>query len=175
MSFTPTQSGVAKGALAGLLITAVAFFWPLIPHVGTATDERLSIWLACALLTAFWVLIGVGRLAQHRFRSVKDINAGGLPKNSERAAELQAILQNTLEQAFLAILASGAWLWLGPPDRSGVIIICTALFSFGRLLFFVGYARGASARALGFALTFYPTVALFLATLPHAVVQFVRL
>jgi len=36
------------------------------------------------------------------------------------------------------------------------------LFVFGRILFWRGYARGAPARALGFALTFYPTLAMLL-------------
>lgn len=39
------------------------------------------------------------------------------------------------------------------------------LFSIGRWLFAAGYARGAGARALGFALTFYPTVAALLVAL----------
>jgi len=36
-------------------------------------------------------------------------------------------------------------------------------FSLGRLLFFLGYLRGAAARSLGFTLTFYPTVGLLVA------------
>lgn len=40
-----------------------------------------------------------------------------------------------------------------------LIIALTALFVVGRLLFWIGYADGAKARALGFALTFYPSVA----------------
>ena len=35
------------------------------------------------------------------------------------------------------------------------------LFAIGRMLFIVGYRRGATGRSLGFALTFYPTVLLF--------------
>ena len=42
------------------------------------------------------------------------------------------------------------------------------LFVIGRIAFFAGYARGAPARALGFALTFYPTVLLLLAALVTA-------
>ncbi len=35
------------------------------------------------------------------------------------------------------------------------------LFCIGRALFWAGYGRGAGGRALGFALTFYPTIAAF--------------
>ena len=38
----------------------------------------------------------------------------------------------------------------------------SALFLLGRILFFVRYESGAAARSFGFAVTFYPTVALTL-------------
>jgi hypothetical protein len=40
----------------------------------------------------------------------------------------------------------------------------TGLFSAGRLLFWMGYQHGAPRRALGFGLTFYPTIAALLIT-----------
>jgi uncharacterized membrane protein YecN with MAPEG domain len=38
------------------------------------------------------------------------------------------------------------------------------MFFIGRLAFFAGYAKGAPARAFGFAFTFYPTILLTIGT-----------
>jgi uncharacterized membrane protein YecN with MAPEG domain len=43
------------------------------------------------------------------------------------------------------------------------------VFFVGRILFWRGYARGAPARALGFALTFYPSVAMILLILGRSI------
>jgi uncharacterized membrane protein YecN with MAPEG domain len=47
------------------------------------------------------------------------------------------------------------------------------LFFLGRVLFWQGYVRGAPARALGFALTFYPTVAMLVVAVGHLVLGLV--
>lgn len=78
---------------------------------------------------------------------------------------LQALLQNTLEQVLLAVLAHGAFAVLAPAEWLGLIPTFTVLFVVGRVLFAAGYAGGAGGRALGFALTFLPTMALCAASL----------
>ena len=167
-TFRKRQVGVAAGMAGGLALTIAAFAWPDLPPVAADTDGRLAVWVACSLSVAFWLLVSVGRLAGHRFFTPEDIDGGGLAGNSPRAALLQALIQNTLEQAALAIVAYGGWLWLGPPGRHGLVLIFALYFAVGRLLFFAGYALGAPFRALGFTLTFYPTVGLYLALLPAA-------
>jgi hypothetical protein len=47
------------------------------------------------------------------------------------------------------------------------------LFSVGRMLFWANYARGAAARAFGFALTFYASVAALLIVLLALVARLV--
>jgi len=69
----------------------------------------------------------------------------------------------------LASLAYAAWLLATPTSDPWPPVHCAVLFSIGRLLFFAGYARGAAARSLGFALTFYPTVGLLVLSLPRAI------
>lgn len=78
---------------------------------------------------------------------------------------LQAVLQNTLEQVVLAVLAHGAFAALVPPDWLGLIPTYTVLFVVGRVLFAAGYAGGAAGRAVGFALTFMPSMAMCVALL----------
>lgn len=168
MTFTRTQVGVALGMMAGLAITVVAFVWPDPPPVPAGTEERLALWLAAAVAVAFWLLVGVALLARHRFFTPADIDGGGLTEGTATAKLLQTLIQNTLEQAMLAIPAYGAWLWLMPEGRRSLVILCAGLFFLGRLLFFALYARGAAWRAIGFTLTFYPSVGLYLLLLPAA-------
>jgi hypothetical protein len=164
-AFTRTQGGVAAGMAGGFALTVAGFLWPL--PAGPADESgRLALWAACSAATAFWLLVCVGRLAGHRFFTAEDIDGGGVRGNSPAAALLQAVLQNTLEQAVLAIAAYAAWLWLGPPGDGARAALFAGFFAVGRLLFFAGYARGAPWRALGFTLTFYPTVGLYLLLLP---------
>jgi uncharacterized membrane protein YecN with MAPEG domain len=75
---------------------------------------------------------------------------------------LQATLQNTLEQTVLALGTHAIWALTMPRAWQGVIPVAAILFAIGRLLFWRGYAAGAGARALGFALTFYPTLIMIL-------------
>jgi hypothetical protein len=167
MPFTRIQAGVAAGMAAGFVATVAAFAWPNLPAVPAGAEQRLAIWLAASVSASLWLVIGVALLARHRFFSPADIDGGGLTEGTPTARLLQSLIQNTLEQAVLAIPAYGAWLWLAPEGRRGLVIVCAGLFGLGRLLFFLGYRFGAPARALGFTLTFYPTVGLYLFLLPR--------
>jgi MAPEG family len=168
MQLSRTQIGVGAGIAGAATLTLAAFVSPILPHVTLEQSSTIRLWLACSLMTTIWLLFGVACLARHRFHTPADIGGAGLNENSSRATLMQAIIQNTLEQTVLAIIAYGAWIWLGPPDRMGLVIVFTVFFSIGRLLFMFGYVRGASGRALGFGLTFYPSVALLLGALPAA-------
>lgn len=171
VTFRKTQLGVAGGMAAGFLLTIAAFLWPTLPYVPSDTQRQLGLWSACSLLICVWLLVAVARLAHHRFFTPEDIHGSGISENTAKAALLQAQLQNTLEQALLAVVAYGAWLLMGPPQRAGLVVVFTAYFGVGRLLFSVGYSFGASARALGFTLTFYPTVSLYLAVFTTALTR----
>jgi hypothetical protein len=174
MAFTRTQAGVAAGMAAGFAATVAAFAWPSLPIVPTGVEERIALWVAASVAASTWLLIGVALLARHRFFTPADIDGGGLSEGTPAAKLLQSLIQNTLEQAVLAIPAYGAWLWLAPEGRRGLVIVCAGLFGLGRLLFFLGYRFGAPARALGFTLTFYPTVGLYLFLLARVFATLLR-
>jgi hypothetical protein len=149
---TRKQVGTAIGMAVGLALTLGAFAWPggLAPHV-----DRPTVWATCSAGAAAWLALAVALLARHRFFSPADIDGAGLTAASAGAQLLQALVQNTAEQTLLAALAYAAWL-LATTMAPGPAVHCAVLFSIGRTLFFAGYARGAAARSLGFALTFYP-------------------
>jgi MAPEG family len=110
------------------------------------------------------LVVAIGRVANHRFYTPEDIDGAGLTDGTPQARLHRAILQNTLEQAVLAVAAYAIWAAVMPYGWLRSIAIAALLFVAGRALFACGYTRGAPGRALGFGLTAYPTFGM-LATL----------
>jgi uncharacterized MAPEG superfamily protein len=135
--------------------------------------SRLDAFALSLLPLAITLTVSIGRLAAHRFHTPEDIGGSGLTGGTDRARLLQAMLQNTLEQLALAVPVYAAWVLLSPAQLAGLCVAAALLFLVGRVLFFAGYARGAPSRAFGFALSFYPTVALLIGALAVAVRRFV--
>lgn len=157
------QRGVVSGALpayaATFAILGTAMFTPpmflLPPGPFPAT---LQVAFICCLVPALCLAGNIGAMANHRFYSPADIDGSGLTVATPKARILQATLQNTLEQAILASIAYALWASLMPDAWQGVVPAAALLFACGRALFWYGYARGAPGRAMGFGLTFYPTM-----------------
>ena len=163
---TQKQVGVATGMAIAVAVTAATlalpFVWPGFPAGPDDQAGTMRLWAYVTTGVAFWLLVSVARLAKHRFFTPEDIDGAAGPSETAKARMLQSMLQNTLEQSVLAIAVYGAWFALAPAETRLLPLLCMALFSLGRILFFWGYERGAVARSLGFALTFYPTVGLFI-------------
>jgi lambda repressor-like predicted transcriptional regulator len=98
----------------------------------------------------------IGISAKHRFFHPEDIDGSGLSRSSKQVNLLQATLQNTLEQAALAIPVYMAT----SDDLQPLPLLSSAMFVIGRIFFWKGYSQGVPSRAFGFALTFYSTVTL---------------
>jgi hypothetical protein len=165
-----TQRGVAVG-MASALVTAVVVMWAaprFVPAhflIGDELRVRLQAAAWSVLLAAFPLFVCIARLAKHRFFTAADNLGSGLTQDTARAKLLQALLQNTLEQACLAAAAYFGAALILPLHHVPAIPAAALMLLVGRLLFFARYEQGAPARALGFALTFYPTVILLLATI----------
>ncbi|MDR6114265.1 MULTISPECIES: MAPEG family protein [unclassified Sphingomonas] len=153
------QTGVARGMAAALAVVLLTLLvsWSL-GHSLSATDRVLRA-VAASTVAALWLAAAIGHVAALRFESPADIDAAaGGSVDSPRVAIANAVLRNTLEQVVLAIPAYLALAWV--VEGSGAMVpMLAALFSVGRTLFWANYARGAAARAFGFALTFYSSVA----------------
>ncbi|EIC21663.1 MAPEG family protein [Thiorhodovibrio frisius] len=171
MSLTRNQVGVLKGILLGLAISIsiilVGIFFDIFVIDDVLSETSLLIVaIKWSLLPAAFLVISIARLAKHRFFSPNDIDGGaGLSSDSERAQYLQSLLQNTLEQYVIALTVYLAWAAVMPAKWISVVPLAACTFSVGRVLFFSGFMKGASSRALGFALTFYPTVLMFIMVL----------
>ena len=163
MALTVKQRGVLKGILIGAAITVAVIAGailagPMMLSPEATVVERLSFALWADVFIALWLGISIALLARHRFFTPEDIDGGGLTRGSETASILQATLQNTLEQTVLAVLVHLTWATLMPVSWMSAIPAAVVLFLVGRLLFLLGYRGGAPSRALGFALTYYPSL-----------------
>ena len=180
MALDNKQKGVLTGMASAVAIVVVVLALAialrpvaLLP-LGSGLDGRLA-WAAMWLiLPALCLLVAIARLAGHRFTTPQDIDGSGLTEGSETARVAQAVIQNTLEQALLAALVYGAYCATMSRGWLAAIPAAAVLFVLGRLLFALGYRRGAPSRALGFALTFYSTVALALITLVGLILRIVN-
>ena len=174
MALTVKQRGVLKGISIGAAITAVVIVGailaaPMVLSPETTVAERLSFALWADVFIALWLGISIALLARHRYFTPEDIDGGGLTRGSETASVLQATLQNTLEQTVLAVLVHLTWATLMPVSWMSAIPAAVVLFLVGRLLFLLGYRGGAPSRALGFALTYYPSLLMLVIVVVAAV------
>jgi hypothetical protein len=147
---------VAVAALGALAVTVavLAFAWHN-PGAPLPFADRLAATLRADILVVVWLVLGIGHVARLRFVSPQDI--GGGEAQSPTVAEGRVLLQNTLEQVVLAIAAQ--LIVTATFERSSVLVLAlVSLFALGRLLFWIGYRRGAAARAFGFGLSFYPSI-----------------
>ncbi len=153
------QRGVARGIGIGLGLTLAAAIIGYLRSYAATLDARLFTLGIAALTLGLWVAATIGDVARRRYAS--DAAIGGDNGIDERVDAANAILRNTAEQALLALLGYAALTLVSDHARVPVALFA-ACFSAGRLLFWSGYRDGAEARALGFALTFYPSVAALL-------------
>lgn len=155
------QRRVAAGMAAALLLTLVVLAFALwLGGTGGAEpfSDRLRTALALDLFYLVWLGASVANVARLRFLSAEDIDGSSHGQGSQRVRDANAVLHNTLEQTVLAIGAQMV-LVAALARATPVLIALAGLFFLGRLLFWIGYRHGAAGRALGFALTFYPSMA----------------
>jgi len=168
------QRGVLKGmgvgaAIALVVIPGAILAGPLLLSPAATVTDRIVFALRADAFIAVWLAISIGLLARHRFFTPEDIDGGGLTEGTATANVLQAALQNTLEQTVLAVLTHLAWAVFTPVTWMAAIPAAVVLFLCGRVLFLRGYRGGAPHRAVGFTLTFYPTVLMLVLLVGRAV------
>ena len=161
-AFHREQRGVRRGAGFALLIGCAILSLSLaaarpfnpVPDFG----ERIAFALRVDAWVVAWFAAAIANVARLRFASPLDIGAGSAPTSGQRVTIARAILENTGEQAALAVFAH-CLVAVSLDAYATLVPALAALFCGGRLLFWVGYAQGAAARALGFGLTFYSNLA----------------
>ena len=178
-SLRDQQRAVKRGQVIGLAIATIVLGLGIALVPTSLTDEstpgeRLAFALKADILVVFWLVHCVAMLGRHRFYSAEDIGGAGLTSPTAKARELQAVLQNTLEQVVLAIVVHALWAVVMPVRWAAGILAATGLFALGRFFFIRGYSRGAGARALGFVLSFYPTMFMLFVVIVVTIITSVR-
>ena len=87
---------------------------------------------------------------------------GRTPKPNSALDINTKFILNTFEQFILYFIGNAGMALYCPPQEARSLIILTALFLLGRVLFWIGYHYNPYVRAFGFGITFYPTVAVYL-------------
>ena len=174
MGLTAKQRGVLKGMIVGATVTVIVIVGtvlggPRLLSPEASASERIAFALRTDVFIALWLGMSVALLARHRFFTPEDIDGGGLTRGTETAQVLQATLQNTLEQTVLAVLVHCMWAIVMPVSWISAIPAATVLFLCGRVLFLRGYRGGAPARAVGFTLTYYPSVLMLIGVTAGAI------
>lgn len=159
-NFRQEQRGVALRMVAALCVTILVTATCLYrgSEASTTLAERLIVTARADVFVLCWLAAAIGNVARRRFFSADDIAGSGSGTATADVDRAKAVLQNTLEQVVLALPIHVALAVL-VASSAPLIAALAALFAIGRFIFWTGYARGAKARAFGFALTFYPSLA----------------
>jgi hypothetical protein len=153
---------IRRDTSIALFLTLAAFFGayrylPRLVDLPEDTAEALGLAALSWAVPAFVLMVAILMVSTTRRFSAADIGGQAAGPPSRKLAVKAAFLQNTLEQAVLAAgfffalaaVADGAWLALLP--------VSAAFFVVGRVLFYLGYERGAKGRSLGMSLTMLPS------------------
>lgn len=153
-------TGSLASAVTGGAFAAAYLIWaPL--DAGAGLEDRLRFALGWGLLPLLILMSGVGWVAGVRRRSEDDVRGAAAGPPSPRLALSAAFLQNTLEQAVIALGAYLALAVLSDGPLTGLIAPAAMLFVTGRVLFAARYRAAPVGRALGMHLTLLPSMVLY--------------
>jgi hypothetical protein len=150
---------VGNWLFAAAFFALAKFLWDWVPTDWTLGD-RIALVIKDAVIAILPAVLAICIVAAQRLDPSMWVGRTAKP-NSALDINTRFIL-NTFEQ-FIAYFIGNAGLALYcPAEEARALIILTALFLLGRVLFWVGYHYNPYVRAFGFGLTFYPTVAVYL-------------
>ncbi|MBX9944827.1 MAG: MAPEG family protein [Reyranella sp.] len=145
-----------------LLLGASFLILPRLFNLPVDMLDRLAFVLRVDVFVLVWILIGVRMVSRVRFYSAADMGGSAAGPPSAQLAIKAAFLQNTLEQAVMAVGVHLALATLLSGPALSLIVGAAVLFSIGRVAFYLGYSSGAGGRAFGMVVTVLPTLAGFL-------------
>lgn len=163
------QQKVIRNGLFGTLfcvaiLAASCLFLPRLFVFPQDFEGAMKLALQANAFIALWVVIGVRWVARVRFRSVEDMPGSAYSRPSRAIAVPVTFLQNSLEQAVIAIAMLLALASVATGSALAFLPAVALLFAIGRVAFLLGYPKGAGARAFGMVVTAVPALAAFLLT-----------
>ena len=164
LGFTPRQWPFIFVLVGNWLFAAAVFaiaklLWHWVPTDWTLGD-RIALVIKDAVIAIMPAVLAICIVAAQRLDP--SMFVGRSPKPNSAVDINNRFILNTVEQFILYFIGNAGMALYCPPEEARALIILTALFVLGRLLFWVGYHYNPYVRAFGFGITFYPTVAVFL-------------
>lgn len=114
-----------------------------------------------ATLASIALIAGIGWAARTR-QFVGNID-GSVPAVGSALDITLRYVTNTTEQLILFVIAVACMAWVAPETSVSLLPVMGSWFLLARAMFYFGYRVRPLARAVGFAGTFHPTIALFAA------------
>src|SRR3990170_6922832 len=150
---------VGNWLFAAAFFAGAKYFWTWTPEAWGIAD-RLALVIKDAVVALVPGVIGICIVAAQRLDP--SMFVGRVPKPNSAVDINNRFILNTVEQFILYFIGNAGLALYCPPEEARALIILTALFVLGRMLFWVGYHYNPHVRAFGFGITFYPTVAVYL-------------
>lgn len=165
--FEAERRKVVRNGLAAAIfsVAILAAAYAALPHRFAFPSDRsgtLAYALQWDIGIFVWVAVAIRMVSRGRLRSADDIRGSAFSPPSPKIAVESAFLQNTLEQAFIAVGAHLALATLPPGPHLSLIPAAVLLFAIGRISFYLLYRNGAGGRAFGMVTTMVPTIVIYL-------------
>ncbi|ARD23631.1 MULTISPECIES: MAPEG family protein [Shewanella] len=156
------QSDVSLSVVIGVIVSFLVVAYGALANPLEYTEpqslvERLTIYAYGLILPALAFIFAAGRVLLRRFNTTQTHIRSAF-EESEKTRHLQNVLQNTLEQFCIVLSVYFLWTFIMPAEFMSLIALLSIVFFIGRIIFISGYEKGSATRALGFSLTFYPSV-----------------
>ncbi len=139
------------------LVWAILLVWIGTAFVNVPVFSRQFVTPFYFLAPGLVLLAMIARLAQRRMFDDTILDGGEAAPGSGADID-RRVLQNTIEQAVLAICLWPAISFIVLEDGPGIVLTLSIGFAIARVAFWIGYHISPPLRAFGFAATFYPTI-----------------
>jgi uncharacterized membrane protein YecN with MAPEG domain len=143
-----------------LFLITCKLLWHWQPDQWADAGDRIALVLKDSVFALLPGVIAICIVAAERLDPNMFVGRMAKP-NSALDINTRFIL-NTFEQFTAYFVAHAALALYSPVEEARTMVILTALFVLGRILFWIGYHKNPYLRAFGFGLTFYPTVAAYI-------------
>ncbi|XP_033105804.1 transmembrane protein 79-like [Anneissia japonica] len=158
------QSGIVRDIIVGLLVMAAYFYvgWNYFPIQADGLEsawDRLIYTARWQILEVLLLIVMVMAVANTRLLYVDKIGDPTKPIPGSHIITVHCrVLQNTLEQIVIRVPSELILCTYLEPGSMKILPLLVILFVLARLIFWFGYIRDPYQRALGFAMTYMPTV-----------------